>query len=723
VFALADPARCRPYLSPPVASDEQRAPHVAEPLFFVGDGERASEDSDAREDSYSAWRLSEPSEGSPYAAIIKDSTREPFEVRARADWHPSPSDAGTSPSPSPAYSPASSAATTPRSSSGASAFAFLTPISSVSRGDASSLTTPGFAGLAADPGTDDDPFGVPVSAARARAFASLSVRSAFTKKYLQARRKPPHRVQFYSDRRGLYETWELVGGATAADDERDVVRDAARSWRPWGVVARAAEALAPGNDVGATRTPGTPFGGFADDETARGVDEATLGKAAFALFGTHAGDASGPRRPAEMGEDKAAIETLAGRSFCVVRSRRSPDRALLLVRLRLPTGESPGFDSPGASSSGRTPHRPRRPPRHSAPSSTSSVDTSMRFAAATPPPPPTVAAGFDKIRAFEVDASSPESPASSRSRSAQSSVHFAHTSLPASPPPAVDAMDVMAMSGKLLKGFALKPEVRRRRSSVAGAFHAWRDAVETERRLETLGRRAARAWTSRRSGRALQAWRVVASRGIARRERFAASLANVAARACAPRLACESRWFAGLACRAWRDIARSEARRRGTRATHEHRALALAYTSRVSRCFRSWRITAAVASSSLFAQRRALAAAGGYLRRARRASFARWRASAQPDARRRRAAVLDAELARNESRALFSAVREARRKETLRVFSSQWQRYVARRGVGRAAVALADRVLRRRRETAFFREWRDLTATAIDEACANVTLG
>lgn len=722
VFALADPARCRPYLSPPVASDEQRAPHVAEPLFFVGDGERASEDSDAREDSYSAWRLSEPSEGSPYAAIIKDSTREPFEVRARADWHPSPSDAGTSPSPSPAYSPASSAATTPRSSSGASAFAFLTPISSVPRGDASSLTTPGFAGLAADPGTDDDPFGVPVSAARARAFASLSVRSAFTKKYLQARRKPPHRVQFYSDRRGLYETWELVGGATAADDERDVVRDAARSWRPWGVVARAAEALAPGNDVGATRTPGTAFGGFADDETARGVDEATLGKAAFALFKAHAGDASGPRRPAEMGEDKAAIETLAGRSFCVVRSRRSPDRALLLVRLRLPTGESPGFDSPGASSSGRTPHRPRRPPRHSAPSSTSSVDTSMRFAAATPPPPPTVAAGFDKIRAFEVDASSPESPASSRSRSARSSVHFAHTSLPASPPPAVDAMDVMAMSGKLLKGFALKPEVRRRRSSVAGAFHAWRDAVETERRLETLGRRAARAWTSRRSGRALQAWRVVASRGIARRERFAASLANVAARACAPRLACESRWFAGLACRAWRDIARSEARLRGTRATHEHRALAFAYTSRVSRCFRSWRVTAAVASSSLFAQRRAEAAAGGYLRRARRASFARWRASAQPDARRRRAAVLDAELARNESRALFSAVREARRKETLRVFSSQWQRYVARRGVGRAAVALADRVLRRRRETAFFREWRNLTVTAIDEACANVTL-
>jgi hypothetical protein len=117
-----------------------------------------------------------------------------------------------------------------------------------------------------------------------------------------------------------------------------------------------------------------------------------------------------------------------------------------------------------------------------------------------------------------------------------------------------------------------------------------------------------------------------------------------------------------------------------------------------------------------------LAAAGGYLRRARRASFARWRASAQPDARRRRAAVLDAELARNESRALFSAVREARRKETLRVFCSQWQRYVARRGVGRAAVALADRVLRRRRETCFFREWRDLTVTAIDEACANVTL-
>ena len=89
---------------------------------------------------------------------------------------------------------------------------------------------------------------------------------------------------------------------------------------------------------------------------------------------------------------------------------------------------------------------------------------------------------------------------------------------------------------------------------------------------------------------------------------------------------------------------------------------------------------------------------------------------------RRRAAVLDAELARNESRALFSAVREARRKETLRVFSSQWQRYVARRGVGRAAVALADRVLRRRRQTASFREWRDSAATALDEATANDAL-
>ena len=138
VFALADPTRCRPYLSPPVASDEQRAPHVAEPLFFVGDGERDVRAENAREDLHSAWRLTEPSEGSPYAATIKDSTREPFEVRARADWHPPRSDAGTSPSPSPSpsYSPASSAATTPRSSSGASAFAFLTPISS-ERGDAS----------------------------------------------------------------------------------------------------------------------------------------------------------------------------------------------------------------------------------------------------------------------------------------------------------------------------------------------------------------------------------------------------------------------------------------------------------------------------------------------------------------------------------------------------------------------------------------------------------
>ena len=493
VFALADPARCCPYLSPPVASDEQRAPHVAEPLFFVGDGESASAEN-AREDAHSAWRLTEPSEGSPYAAIIKDSTREPFEVRARADWHPPRSDASPSPSPSPSRSPASSAATTPRSSSGASAFAFLTPISS-ERGDASTAATPGFDRPDArmTPGMDDDRSGVPVSAARARAFASLSVRSAFTKKYLQARRKPPHRVQFYSDRKGLYETWEVVGGATAADDTAcDAVTGGAvtgnRAWRPWGVVARAADALAPGTDVAARRTPGTAFETetSADDETARAVDEAAVAKAAFALFGS------------------PTIETLAGRSFCVARSRRCPERALLLVRLRLPTGESPGFDSPGASSSARTPHRSRRPPRHSAPSSTSSVDTSTRFAAATPPPPPTLAAGFDKIRAFEGGASSPESPASSRGGSARS---FAHTPPSESSPPAVDAMDIMAMSGKLLKGFALKPEVRRRRSSVAGAFRAWRDVAETERRLETLGRRAARAWTSRQRRSVRPSWR------------------------------------------------------------------------------------------------------------------------------------------------------------------------------------------------------------------------
>ena len=59
-----------------MASDEQRAPHVAEPLFFVGDGERDVRAENAREDLHSAWRLTEPSEGSPYAATIKDSTRE-----------------------------------------------------------------------------------------------------------------------------------------------------------------------------------------------------------------------------------------------------------------------------------------------------------------------------------------------------------------------------------------------------------------------------------------------------------------------------------------------------------------------------------------------------------------------------------------------------------------------------------------------------------------------
>ena len=146
---------------------------------------------------------------------------------------------------------------------------------------------------------------------------------------------------------------------------------------------------------------------------------------------------------------------------------------------------------------------------------------------------------------------------------------------------------------------------------------------------------------------------------------LAAALASVAARVCAPRFARESRWFAGLAWRAWRDVARAEVRRRLYQSALEHRALALAYTSRASRCFRAWRVSAAVASSSLFAQRRAEAAAGGYLRRLRRASFARWRGSAQPDARRRRAAVLDAGLARERAAVdrMFAAIAAERGRE------------------------------------------------------------
>ena len=37
--------------------------------------------------------------------------------------------------------------------------------------------------------------------------------SIFTGKYLQARRKRPHRLQFFGDKRGVYETWEVIGGA------------------------------------------------------------------------------------------------------------------------------------------------------------------------------------------------------------------------------------------------------------------------------------------------------------------------------------------------------------------------------------------------------------------------------------------------------------------------------------------------------------------------------
>ena len=620
VFALADPAKCRPYMSPPVETEDRRSPRVAEALFFAGDGETFGDEETP------AWRLGETSEGSEYAAVIRDSTTRAFEVRARADWHPA-SVPGTE-----TASPSASPSPSPRFDDKVRAFSFLTPTADSDAASASHAgpETHGFGingGTGAEPDANEN--GPPEVS-----FASLSLKSAFTNKYLQARKKPPHAVQFYSDRRGVYETWELVGGACSVLDnveagDVDDHRHKKERYRPWGTA------------------------------------------------------------PVQI--ETAWLARLGARSFCVARSRTSPKRALLLVRLRLPSGESPWFDSPG-SVSGHTPQRARRPPRHSAPNSSHSGDTSMHFSAATPPPIRTLAAGLDRIRAF-----SPDSPRSSRGGGSPG------TSEVNSPDSFVDAMDVMAMSGKLLKGFALKPEAKARRSAVAGALHAWRLVVDGKHRQKLLTIRATWAWAKRRSGKVARAWRVVTTRRAASRARFAQALSAVAAKAGEGRG--ESKWFASLVCRSWHNVARACIRSTQHSAALTHRASVFATAGVAGRAFRAWRAATTAASVSEFSWRRATACVSGFKRRKRREAFTLWRLWTRSDTKRRMLATLDASLARNESRALFTAVRESRRLDTLRDCSQRWRRYVARVGIGKAHCALAEKVLDRRKVRKVFSEW------------------
>ena len=382
-----------------------------------------------------------------------------------------------------------------------------------------------------------------------------------------------------------------------------------------------------------------------------------------------------------------------------------------LVRLRLPSGESPGFDSPGASSSARTPHRSARPPRHSAPSSTPSADTSMRFAARGRSAAVEARRRADKIRASSERVGEPVCVAAvgsrSRARGADVAVRARRREPGWVPPTDTRGRDGrhgherQAPQGlRAEAGVGAPPKLvrtRRHRRSTPGGT-PWKPSDGSKRSSDIA---AARGWTChapREGARDAGVARGGGADRLASRERLAPRSTSSAPRVrCAPRSISSDRGRrSASSARRSRGLARVSVERLSTARSP------LAYTSRASRRRRG-EVSAAWASFvPRLAQRRAEAAAGGYLRRlkgARPSPVARF-GVVQPEARRRRALPCWTRSWRATSaspRCSLMAARGGGAKRGCRVFSSQWQRYVARRGVGRAAVALADRAYRRRR--------------------------
>jgi protein SFI1 len=131
------------------------------------------------------------------------------------------------------------------------------------------------------------------TAAHVPACGVLGLSSVFTAKFLQAKRRKPHKVQFFSGACGVFEQWELVGGVKTRKSGKR---------RGWG-------ALASEGDV-------------------EGGEEPSLPRAMASLFG----------------EDNSA--RLGGRDFCVVRSKQTPDCVILVVRLRAQSGNAVTSASP-----------------------------------------------------------------------------------------------------------------------------------------------------------------------------------------------------------------------------------------------------------------------------------------------------------------------------------------------------------------------------------------
>ena len=474
VFAAADPGTCRPMMCDPVVDDDTRAPGVIEPLHVMEADERGFGDEPhvpfrLPGDEAGVGHSSSPSDtvihdtptSSTAVPVLKDSTRHAFEVRLRADWVGSrrvsfgaegtPHESGAGPS---------------------NEFSFATPAGGFGSPFGAPPPTQ-FTGGSVSSASDGSPVGLGNTAlgdkaASAKSCGSVGLVSIFTGKYLQARRKRPHRLQFFGDKRGVYETWEVIGGA----------RSKLRRWRAWGALAG----------------DGVDDGG-ANNRTTTTIGSASASASSAASSRFMGGD---DMRAAlvDLFERDVPFERLGSRDVLVVRSKQSPRRCLLLVRLTLATGEpvvsqSPGKSGPSESGLGSLAHRTRR--RSS----------------------PTPRRSEGSIR-FTMHDDSPSEVRSRRESRTQSVGSVSGRESQGEVTASLDALDVMQLSNKLLAGFARgRGETRRAQRQAYFAWKAYtRETVHAQARAEMMGtlyekkwrQRLLTAWERRTSERRAKRW-------------------------------------------------------------------------------------------------------------------------------------------------------------------------------------------------------------------------
>ena len=475
VFAAADPATCRPMMCDPIVDDSTRRPGVIEPLHVMEVGELGFGD-----EPHAPYRLpgdeagpgSDPASGagsSLAVPVLKDSTRHAFEARLRADWVGSRRVShGEATTTTPATSGEFSFATTPDAgvaglerTGEVVAGGFGSPFGQIASTPNTAST--GGSSSSAISGEGSSPAGGNAAVA-ARALGCVGLVSVFTGKYLQARRKRPHRLQFYSDKRGVYEMWEVIGGA----------RSKLGRWRAWGA-ALGVDALEDGN---AETTPTTTT-------TSVGSASASVGSARSRFMGDDEMRAS---LAGLFDLPDVALESLESRDVCVVRSKQSPRRCLLLVRLTLPSGEPVVSHSPS---------------RAEPDSRLGSLSRRSLFSRGTTPAPRRSEGSISFTMQRPGGDDSPSEVRSRRtSRTLESPVRAGSVSGRESQgevTASLDALDVMSLSNKLLAGFA-RGRVETRRSQ-RQAYFAWRAHVREANRLraraEMVGSLYEKKWRQR----------------------------------------------------------------------------------------------------------------------------------------------------------------------------------------------------------------------------------